>query len=88
MDVLEQIGIIIMYWGRGCDAATALPAAEEASALASVSASAEIIGEPLTDIERAAFVAGFRQAREHLERYGSAPRGRAEVNVSAIRAAL
>lgn len=88
MDILDQLGALVMYWGRGCDAGATLPAVDEASALTREATSAEIIGEPLADIERAAFLAGFRQAREHLERFGSAPRGRSEVNASAIRAAL
>ncbi len=88
MDILDQLGGIVMYWGRGCDGGSALPIIAEETAIAAEAASAAIIGEPLTAIERAAFIAGFRQAREHLERYGSAPHGRAEVNVSAIRAVL
>ena len=54
MDILDQLGALVMYWGRGCDAGATLPAVDEASALTREATSAEIIGEPLADIERAA----------------------------------
>lgn len=88
MDVLEKVGQVVMFWGKGYDAGARYPRTTETDLVAKEEQTQAAFGTPLSDLERASLRAGFRLADALVEKDGAAPRQRPEVDVDRIRALL
>lgn len=88
MEILHRVGQIVMWWGRGWDAAIKLPAHTEAESILPYIALDRSLGLDADPIAEAAFRASFRKARAEIEQFGYVDPRRPAVNVDQIAAAM